>query len=156
MPVLSKELFDIWTNIECWFTLRCVHDVTRTYSQLHRTDNYSQFISISWLVWPNGAVFVYKLNGCRFESRCSHFNFKYRYCFEYGVTSHSDKYRVWIPSETSMWLEWQELVWQEHTIKRIVKISTYNSAQSFGQFGQLIECSFTNYVVKGSGSVAVT
>ena len=30
------------------------------------------------LNWLNGWVFVYKLSGCGFESRCSHFNFRYR------------------------------------------------------------------------------
>ena len=28
--------------------------------------------------WLNGWVFVYKLTGCSFESRCSHLNFRYR------------------------------------------------------------------------------
>ena len=31
-----------------------------------------------------------------------------------------------------------------------------NTAQSFGQFGQMLECSFTNYVVLCSSPVAVT
>ena len=36
-------------------------------------------------VWLNGWVFVYELSGCRFESRCSHLNFRFRACFEQGV-----------------------------------------------------------------------
>ena len=44
----------------------------RTYSQMHRTDKYSQHSSIIWPVWPNGWVFVYELSGCGFESNCSH------------------------------------------------------------------------------------
>ena len=39
---------------------------------MHRTDKYSQHSSIIWPVWLNGWVFVYELNGCGFESRCSH------------------------------------------------------------------------------------
>ena len=39
---------------------------------MHRTDKYSQHSSIIWPVWLNGWVFVYELNDCGFESRCSH------------------------------------------------------------------------------------
>ena len=34
MPVSSKEFLDIQANIECRFTLKRVHDMIRTYSQL--------------------------------------------------------------------------------------------------------------------------
>ena len=40
--------------LECGFTLKRVRDITRTYSQIHRTDKYSEHSSISWPVWPNG------------------------------------------------------------------------------------------------------
>ena len=33
---------------------------------------------------------------------------------------------------------------QEHTVKCTVQISTQNTVQSFGQFGQMVECSFMN------------
>ena len=46
----------------------------RTYSQMHRTDMYSQHSSIIWSVWLNGWVFVSELSGCGFESHCSHLN----------------------------------------------------------------------------------
>ena len=59
----------------CGFTLKRVHDIIITYSQMHRTDNYSQLSSIIWSVWPNGRVFIYELSGCEFESSCSHLNF---------------------------------------------------------------------------------
>ena len=42
-------------------------------------------------------------SGCRFESHCSHLNFRYRPCFEQGVSWHSGNYRVWIHSDTSTW-----------------------------------------------------
>ena len=72
MPALSKEFLDIQATIECGFTLKHVCDLTRTYSQMHCTDKYSENSSIIWPVWPNGWVFVYKLNGSGFESNCSH------------------------------------------------------------------------------------
>ena len=70
---------------------------------MHHTDKYSQHSSIIWPVWLNGWVFIYKLNDCGFESRCSHLNFRFRACFEQGVPWHSGNYRVWIHSETRTW-----------------------------------------------------
>ena len=51
---------------ECGFTLKSVHDMARTYSQMHRTDKYSERSSIIWPVWPNGWVFVSELSGSGF------------------------------------------------------------------------------------------
>ena len=68
-----------------------VRDMIKTYNQMHRTDKYSQHSSIIWPVWLNGWVFVYKLSGCGFESRCSHLIFRYGACFEQGVPWHSGK-----------------------------------------------------------------
>ena len=31
--------------------MKCVRDMTRTYSQMHRTDKYSEHSSIIWPVW---------------------------------------------------------------------------------------------------------
>ena len=90
----------IQATIECGFTLKRVRDMIRTYSQMHRTEKYSQHSSIIWPVWLNGWVFVYELNGCGFESRCSNLNFRFRACFEKGVPWHSGNYRLWIDSET--------------------------------------------------------
>ena len=67
----NKEFLDIQAAMECGFTLKRVRDMTRTYSQMHRTDKYSQYSSIIWPVWLNGWVFVYELSGCGFESSCS-------------------------------------------------------------------------------------
>ena len=39
--------------IECGFTLKRVRDMIRIYSQMHRTDKYSQHSSIIWPVWLN-------------------------------------------------------------------------------------------------------
>ena len=52
-PALSKEFRDIQATIECGFTLKRVRDMTRTYSQMHRTDKYSEHSSIIRPVWPN-------------------------------------------------------------------------------------------------------
>ena len=44
-PISSKEFLDIQATIECGFTLKRVRDMTRTYSQMHRTDSlYPAFI----------------------------------------------------------------------------------------------------------------
>ena len=74
MPASSKEFLDIQTTIECGFTMKRVRDIAKTYSQLHRTDKYSEHSSIIRSVWPNGWVFVYELSGSEFESSCSHLN----------------------------------------------------------------------------------
>ena len=60
-------------TIESRFTLKLVGDMIITYSQMHRTDKYSQPKSIIWSVWLNGWVFVHEPSGCGFESRCCHY-----------------------------------------------------------------------------------
>ena len=102
-PVLSKEFLDIQAAIELGFTLKWIRDMTRTYREMHRTDDYSEYSSIISPVWPNAWVFVYKLSGSGFESSCSHLNLRFRACFKQGVPWHSDNYRVWIHSETRTW-----------------------------------------------------
>ena len=68
----SKEFLDIQATIEWRFTLKRVRDMTRTYSQMHHADKYSEHSSIIWPVWPNGWVFIYHLSGSEFKSNCSH------------------------------------------------------------------------------------
>ena len=70
-PASSKEFLATQATIECWFTLKRVCHMIRTYSQMHRTDKYSKRSSIIWPVWLNGWVFDYGLSGCGFESSCS-------------------------------------------------------------------------------------
>ena len=48
--ILSKEFLDIEDTIECGFILKDVRDMTRTYSQIHRTYKYSQVSPINWPV----------------------------------------------------------------------------------------------------------
>ena len=52
-PALGKELLDIQATIECGFTLKRVREMTKTYSQMHRTDKYSEQSSIIHPVWRN-------------------------------------------------------------------------------------------------------
>ena len=104
-PASSKEFLDIQATTKCGFTLKRVRDMIKTYSQMHRTDKYSQHSSIIWPAWLNGWVFVYELSGCGFESSCSHFTFRFRACFEQGVPWHSGNYKVWIHSETRTWYD---------------------------------------------------
>ena len=75
----------------------------RTYSQMCRTDKYSQYSSFTWSVWLIGLVFVYEQGGCGFEFSCSHLNFRFFTCLKQGVSRHSGNYRVWIHSETITW-----------------------------------------------------
>ena len=67
-------------------------------------------------------------------------------CQNFGIHCIYGHYRVWIHSET----------WQEHTVKCTIQMSTQNTSRSFGQFSQMVECSFKNYVVLGLSPVAVT
>ena len=53
-PVSSKKFHENQATIECGFTLKRARDTVRTYSQMHRTDKYSQHSSIIWPVWLNG------------------------------------------------------------------------------------------------------
>ena len=58
VPVWSKEFLDIQATMECGFTLNCICDIIRTYSQIHHTDKYSWHSSIIFPVWINGEVFM--------------------------------------------------------------------------------------------------
>ena len=57
----------------------------------------------------------------------------FSFCFEQGVPWHSSNYRVGIHSETRTWHD-------NKTAKSTVQISTHNTAQSFEQFGLMVEC----------------
>ena len=100
---LLHKFFDIQATIECEFTLKRICDMTRTYSQMHRTDKYSEHSSFIWSVWLNGYVFVYELSGSEFKSSLSYLNFRFLACVEQGVPWHSGNYRVWIHSKICMW-----------------------------------------------------
>ena len=84
---------------ECGFTLKSVHDMARTYSQMHRTDKYSEQGSIIWPISPNFFLFVYERSGSGFQSSCNVLNFRFRASFKQEVPWHWGNGRVWIPSE---------------------------------------------------------
>ena len=106
--------------------------------KMDRTDNYTQHSSIISPILLNGCVFLYELIGCGFQFSSSHLNFRFRTLFEQGVPLHSDNYIVWIQSETRTWYD------KNIQSKWTAQISTQNTAQSFGQYGYMVECSFTN------------
>ena len=58
LPACSKDFLDIQATIECGFILNCVRDMTRTSSQMDRTDKYSEQSLIFWSVGGNGLVFL--------------------------------------------------------------------------------------------------
>ena len=45
---------NIQATTECIFILKRIRDMMITYSQIHRTDKYSQHSSVIWPVWRNG------------------------------------------------------------------------------------------------------
>ena len=99
----EQGVFDIQATIECGFTLKRVHDMTRTYTHMHCTDKDPHLSSIIWSVWPNGWTFVYEVSRCGFESSCSNLSFRFRACFEQAILWHLGNYRVWIHSEMRTW-----------------------------------------------------
>ena len=50
----AKSYLTFRKAIECGLTLKLVRDMKLTYSQMNRTDKYSQNNSIIWPVWLNG------------------------------------------------------------------------------------------------------
>ena len=113
---------------ESGFTLKRVRDMTRTYSEMHSTERYSQDSRMIWPVRPIGWLFVYEESGSESKSRCSHLTSRFCGCFEQGVLWHSGNYRVWIHSETRTWLD-KNIQWSAPYI-----VVLKNRAQSFGQF----------------------
>ena len=83
---MNKEFLYIQAIVEWRLTLNPVSDMIMTCNQMQEADKYSQHSSIIWPVWLNGWPFVYKLNGCWLEFRCCHLNFRYRACFDQGVS----------------------------------------------------------------------
>ena len=64
MPVSSKEFLEIQANIECGFTLKCVCDMLRTYSQVDLACKKKW----NWFLLEekdfNGDFISDKINGC--------------------------------------------------------------------------------------------
>ena len=52
-PASCKKFLEIQRTIDFGFTPKYVRDITKTYSQMHRTEGYSEHSSITQPVWPN-------------------------------------------------------------------------------------------------------
>ena len=95
----------------------------------------------NWTRTQNHLVRKRTLNHlAKLESSCSQLTLIFRACFEQEVAWYSGNYRVWIHSERRTWHEKNI----QSPYKCTVQIRIQNTAQSFGQFGQMVECSFTN------------
>ena len=76
---LVCKAFSVTSNQTRWFNKRLFSStglslglkVTNWYSQMHRTDKYSQHSKIIWQIWLNGWVFVYELSACGFKVQIS-------------------------------------------------------------------------------------
>ena len=60
---------------------------------MKQAHKYSKHSSIIWPVRLDGWVFVYKLSGSWFKSRCCHLSFRYGACFDQGVSWNSSNCR---------------------------------------------------------------
>ena len=81
---MSKEFLDIKVTIDCGFMLKLVRYRIRTYSQIHRTDKYSEHSSVIWPVEPSGWESVYEISHSTFESICIFLDFILHPGFEQG------------------------------------------------------------------------
>ena len=53
-PLWGRSSLTFRQTVECRFSLKLVCDMIIAYSQMHRSDKYSQHSSIIWPVWLNG------------------------------------------------------------------------------------------------------
>ena len=97
----SKEFLDIQATIECRFTLKRVRYIIITYSQMHRTEKYSQHSSIIWPIWLNSWMFVYELSVSGFKSRYCHLNLRF------------------VPVSSKEFLDIQATIESRFTLKRV-------------------------------------
>ena len=87
---LTKELLDIQAIVECRFTLKRIHDMIITYSQMDRTDKYQQrsliinaslakLLSVHlWINWLWVRIMLLSLNA-KFDLGDCHFLSWYKY-----------------------------------------------------------------------------
>ena len=95
----------------------------RTYSQMHRTDKYSQHSSIIRPAWLNGWAFVYKLlSGFGFEFRCSHDKSIYRYFLEANFVGVN---RLFVLAYTNEAEDFKRFKTQRHYLSKDI-IKKYN------------------------------
>ena len=122
--------------------------IMKTYSQMCRSDKYSQLSSLIWSVWPNGWVVVYELSSSAFESRCSHLNARYRASKEFRD----------IPANiecgfTLKCVYWQDKNLQSNTAYRYVLTTQLNHLVSLEKW---LSVPLQTQVLLGLSPVAVT
>ena len=128
LACFEQGVLDIQATMECGFIVTRVREMIIRYTQIYRTDKYSQHSSIIWPVLLNCWEFLYELSGCGFESRCSDLYFRFRACFEQGVPWHPGNYKVWIQSETHLmhradkyshnsWIRCETRTWHDNNIQ---------------------------------------
>ena len=81
-PASRNQMLNIERGKDCGFNLKFVHDMTKTYSQMHSKDKYSHLSSIIWWLWSNVLVFAYVLNSCSLETNSSYLKFRFCSCLE--------------------------------------------------------------------------
>ena len=131
---MSKVFLDIQSTIKCGFTMKRVLEMTRAYSQMHRADNYSEDSLTIYPVWPNRWVFIYKLSDSGFESSCCHS----QSFADFAAASSKEFLDIQKTAECGFTLK-RLVTWHKPIVKFNVQISTHNTAQSFGQFSQMVE-----------------
>ena len=115
--------------------MKRVLEMTRAYSQMHRADNYSEDSLTIYPVWPNRWVFIYKLSDSGFESSCCHS----QSFADFAAASSKEFLDIQKTAECGFTLK-RLVTWHKPIVKFNVQISTHNTAQSFGQFSQMVEC----------------
>ena len=98
-------------------------------------------------------MFVYKISGCGFESRCSQLNFGYSACFEQIAPWNSGNYRVWIHTEIRTWhdkniqsvnITWLKLFFLLYTLDQIFSLLSTVFKLFKNCFNKLITSVFTS------------
>ena len=84
------SLFGLLFRTDYWVLFHSKKYMAATGLELTTT----YFVNGHWTIWLNVWVFVHKVSGFGFDSRCSHFIFRYCACFEQGVPWHSGNLRV--------------------------------------------------------------
>ena len=90
----------LWVRICTGHFTVCSYYTTYVSERIHTQgapcSKQARFLKVKRLRARNRWMFVYELNSCGFESRCSHLIFRNRACFEQGVPWQSGNYKVWI------------------------------------------------------------
>ena len=113
-------------------------------------------VQMLWRILPPSTTLVSILKFCPYPVSSPKHSFKYKMIDCMFLSCHV-RISEWIhtlylpecqgtPCSKQVWyLKFNAyVIGQEHTVKCTIQISTHNTAWSFGQFGQMRECSFMN------------